>query len=99
MAFVITRLCVDCVDGACVDTCPVDCIVQEKPDAGLGLPKQLFIQPDDCIDCACCEMACPVDAIFHEGDVPAKMEEDIATNAKSSEMPRSFEVPKRGPRR
>ena len=31
MAFVITRLCRDCVDGACIDVCPVDCIVKHAP--------------------------------------------------------------------
>ena len=26
MAYIITRLCRDCVDTACVAVCPVDCI-------------------------------------------------------------------------
>ena len=30
MAWVITRMCRDCVDMACVEVCPVDCIVQHK---------------------------------------------------------------------
>ncbi len=28
---------------------------------------QLYIQPDECIDCAACEPECPVDAIRAEG--------------------------------
>jgi ferredoxin len=93
MSVVISRLCRDCVDGACVDVCPVDCIVQEKPDAGLGLPNQLFINPDDCIDCGCCEPACPWEAIFEDCNVPTEFEADIALNAITVERPEAFHVP------
>jgi Fe-S-cluster-containing dehydrogenase component len=35
MAYVITRLCRDCIDSACVEVCPVsDCIVEHKPAEG-----------------------------------------------------------------
>src|SRR5690349_1605987 len=95
MANVITRQCRDCVDGACVDVCPVDCIVAEKPDAGLGLPKQLYINPDDCICCSICEPVCPWEAIVPEEDVPASLQEDIELNATTSTQRSAFEVPGR----
>ncbi|MDR7556324.1 MAG: ferredoxin family protein [Armatimonadota bacterium] len=34
------------------------------------LTAQLYIHPDECIDCGACESVCPVTAIFAEADVP-----------------------------
>ncbi len=31
---------------------------------------QLYIHPEECIDCGACEPECPVTAIFPEEDVP-----------------------------
>ncbi len=64
MAFIITSSCIGTTDGACVDVCPVDCIYSKKGD------NHLFINPDECIDCAACEPVCPVDAIFPDDEVP-----------------------------
>ncbi len=64
MPFVITEACKDTKDRACVDVCPVDCIYEG--------PDQLYIHPDECIDCGACEPECPVTAIFAAEDVPAK---------------------------
>ena len=63
MTHVIAQPCIEVIDKACVDVCPVDCI------HGEGAP-QLFINPDDCIDCTLCVDACPVNAIFAEEDLP-----------------------------
>jgi ferredoxin len=41
----------------------------------------LYIQPDECIDCAACEPVCPVTAIFTEDDIPAEWKEFIGVNA------------------
>ncbi|MBK6849733.1 MAG: 4Fe-4S dicluster domain-containing protein [Proteobacteria bacterium] len=65
MAYVIGEPCVDVMDTACVEVCPVDCIHYEE-----GVDRKLFIDPDECIDCGACEPACPVSAIFAEEDVP-----------------------------
>lgn len=70
MAYVITEPCIGTKDTACVDVCPVDCIHPRKDEAGFEAAKQLFIHPDECIDCGACEPACPVTAIFAEDDVP-----------------------------
>ncbi|MDA0271352.1 MAG: ferredoxin family protein, partial [Chloroflexi bacterium] len=66
MTFVITETCIDTQDQACVDVCPVDCIHFEE-----GADRMLYINPVECIDCGACQPACPVTAIFPEGDVPA----------------------------
>ena len=77
MAYVITRLCVR--DGACVEVCPVDCIVPgPKGDADWPF---FYIDPDTCIDCGACVPECPVDAIFSEDEVPAEYTDDIDVNA------------------
>ena len=72
MPYVIAQPCIDVKDRACVDVCPVDCIYEGE--------KQLFIQPDECIDCGACEPECPVTAIFPEEDVPDQWKEFIALN-------------------
>jgi len=72
MPYVITEACINTKDRACVDVCPVDCIYEG--------PDQLFIHPDECIDCGACEPECPVTAIFPEEDVPANLKQYIAKN-------------------
>lgn len=64
MPYVITEPCIGVKDASCVDVCPVNCIYEGE--------EQYFIHPDECIDCAACEVACPVTAIFHEESVPAE---------------------------
>ena len=83
MPWVITRLCAGNKDTACVPACPVDCIYQltgsDAKYEKYGL--QLFIHPDECIDCGACEPACPVTAIFAEDDVPDNMKVYTEINA------------------
>ncbi|MCS4489888.1 ferredoxin family protein [Corynebacterium sp. ES2794-CONJ1] len=62
MTYTIAQPCVDVMDKACVEECPVDCIYEGK--------RSLYIHPDECVDCGACEPACPVEAIFYEDDVP-----------------------------
>lgn len=89
MPWVVTRLCRDNVDTACVAECPVDCfyIPDETSDE---LPNQLYISPDECIDCGACEPACPWEAIFQDESVPSVFSDDIALNAKCDEDRDSF---------
>jgi ferredoxin len=94
MTVVITRLCRDCVDGACVDVCPCDAIVEHRPLAGAtALPNQLFVDPELCITCNLCLPECPWEAIYHEDDVPAAFHDDIALNRRAAEHPREYHVP------
>ena len=43
---------------------------------------QLYIHPDECIDCGACVPACPVEAIFALDEVPEKWKNYIEINAK-----------------
>ena len=76
MAYVIAEPCIDVMDKACVDVCPVDCIHADE-----GADRMLYIEPDECIDCGACEPECPVEAIFTEEDVPDEWKEYTAVNA------------------
>ncbi|MCH2187433.1 4Fe-4S binding protein, partial [Myxococcota bacterium] len=62
MTWVITSLCRDKKDMACVEVCPVDCIVVRKDGADAEWPDQLYIDPDECISCGVCEPECPWEA-------------------------------------
>ncbi|MBI5837675.1 MAG: 4Fe-4S binding protein [Candidatus Eisenbacteria bacterium] len=73
MPYVITEPCLGVTDKSCVEVCPVDCIHPGE--------NQLFINPDECIECAACEPACPVNAIFLDVDVPDKWKDFIQKNA------------------
>ena len=98
MTWVITRLCSDCVDMSCVEVCPVDCIVEassEETKKIMGNNNQLFIDPEQCIDCGVCEPECPWEAIFADDDVPEIFSDDIALNASILEIRDQFEVPER----
>jgi ferredoxin len=73
MTYVIAEPCIGTKDKACVDVCPVDCIYEGA--------DQLFIHPDECIDCGACEPECPVDAIFEADFVPDQWKQFIESNA------------------
>ena len=89
MAYIIAEPCVSTCDTACVSVCPVDCIHGpiEKTGAGAeveGLESvdglQLYIDPDECIDCGACEPECPVEAIFEESEIPEEWSKFIPLN-------------------
>ena len=82
MTYVICEPCVDVKDTACVDVCPVDCI-HPTPDNEEFFEEevQLYIDPEECIDCGVCEPECPVEAIYAEDDVPEEWESFTAKNA------------------
>jgi NAD-dependent dihydropyrimidine dehydrogenase PreA subunit len=77
MTYVITEPCIDVLDRACVEVCPVDCIHEDE-----GQDRKLYIDPDECIDCGACEPVCPVTAIFSEDDVPDDQKEYTELDAK-----------------
>ena len=73
MTYVIGEPCIDVLDRACVDECPVDCIYEGE--------RALYIHPDECVDCGACEPVCPVEAIYYEDDLPEKWSVFRADNA------------------
>jgi NAD-dependent dihydropyrimidine dehydrogenase PreA subunit len=81
MAYVIAEPCIGTKDSACVDVCPVDCIHPRKDEATFEAAEQLYIHPDECIDCGACVPACPVEAIFAFDEVPDKWQHFSAKNA------------------
>ena len=92
MAYVITQKCAGVCNSACVDVCPCDCIAGPIPlEQILAVPEaqrasafpgvQLFVDPDECINCGACVAECPEAAIYHEDEVPAEHRGDIAANA------------------
>ena len=60
--FVVTSPCVGVKDGACANVCPVECFYDAN--------DRLVIDPEQCICCGLCEIACPVSAIMAVDDVP-----------------------------
>jgi len=74
LTYVIGEPCIDIMDRACVDECPVDCIYEGA--------RSLYINPDECVDCGACEPVCPVEAIYYEDDLPASLEPYKEDNAR-----------------
>lgn len=73
MAFVVCEPCRDCKYTDCVVVCPCECFYQDD--------RQLYIDPDHCIDCDACLPECPVDAIFRDVSVPGPWAHFIELNA------------------
>ena len=65
MTHIVTRLCLR--DTACVEVCPVECMVLGEPQSEW---PWLYIDPETCIDCGACVPECPYEAIFPEEEVP-----------------------------
>ena len=89
MTHVVTENCIKCKYTDCVDVCPVDCFKEG--------PNFLFIDPDECIDCAVCVPECPAEAIFAEEDVPADQQEFIQINVEMNESGKFKNITKRKP--
>ena len=64
MTFIVNENCRFCRYTDCVTVCPVDCFYEYQ--------GQLYIHPDECIDCGACEPECPVEAIVDEVDLSNK---------------------------
>jgi len=74
MAHIVAQPCVGCRYTDCVVVCPVECFYEGE--------KMLYIHPEECIDCEACVAECPVEAIFHEDNVPEEWKNYIEMNAK-----------------
>jgi ferredoxin len=79
MAYVITDTCTK--DELCVEACPVDCIHPRKDESGFDDVSQLYVNPDECIDCGACIPVCPTNSIFILDDLPPELERFAEQNA------------------
>ncbi len=75
MTYVIVEPCIGVKDKSCIDVCPMDCIHANDSDT------MVYVDPEECIDCAACIPECPVDAIFAESETPEKWKHFIQINA------------------
>ncbi|MFP5020732.1 ferredoxin [Pseudonocardia phyllosphaerae] len=73
MAYVVTEACIDVMDRACMEECPVDCIYPGD--------RMAYIHPDECVDCGKCMPACPSEAIHWEHKMPDDLQPFVSANA------------------
>lgn len=78
MTHVVAQPCDGCRYTDCVVVCPVECFYEGE--------KMLYIHPEECIDCEACVPECPVEAIFHEDNLPEEWTSYLALNAEQSEV-------------
>jgi ferredoxin len=94
MSYIIGKPCDGVCDTACVTVCPVDCIHGPIDINGMGMEvdgmskeelvgKQLYINPDECIDCGACLPECPVQAIYDSESQTIKAEGDDSSVIKN----------------
>ena len=69
MAYVITDACTK--DFVCVAECATAAIAPAVGDAAAGTVSQLYINPDECIDCGNCASIFAQGAIFSLDELPA----------------------------
>ena len=90
---VITAPCDGVCDTACVGVCPVDCIhgpvsvetiqatpADERRSRFAGI--QMFVNPNECINCGACLPVCPVNAIYVDDEIPPQYHRFIELNAR-----------------
>jgi NAD-dependent dihydropyrimidine dehydrogenase PreA subunit len=69
MAYVVTDGCTK--DFVCVAECATAAIAPAQSDAAAATVPQVYINPDECIDCGNCASVCPSGAIFSVDELPA----------------------------
>ena len=84
MAYVIVDTCTK--DLQCVEVCPVDCIHPKLDEQGYDQFSQLYIHPEECIDCAACVPACPTHSIFLLEELPGALKHFAELNARYYSM-------------
>jgi len=79
MAYVVTDACT--LDFVCVAECATAAIAPMASDPAAGTVSQVFINPDECIDCGNCADICAQHAIFPGDDLPQEKAHFAAKNA------------------
>jgi NAD-dependent dihydropyrimidine dehydrogenase PreA subunit len=70
MAYVVTDACIK--DFICVAECATAAIAPVEDDPRAETVSQVFINPDECIDCGNCAALCAQNAIFPESELAAE---------------------------
>jgi ferredoxin len=78
MSFVIINSCVK--DFLCVEECVTGAIAPTASEASAATVSQVYINPDECIDCGACASVCEHDAIYPEYVLPAAKAEFAEAN-------------------
>jgi NAD-dependent dihydropyrimidine dehydrogenase PreA subunit len=81
VTYAINEPCIGTKDTSCVEVCSVLCIRPTPDEPEFDSAAQLYIDPDECIDCDAWVEACPVDAITAEDQVPDEWRHYIHINA------------------
>jgi ferredoxin len=81
MSHVVNEACVNCKYGDCVEVCPVNCFYEGG--------DQVYINPEECIDCEACVSECPVNAITSDSEASASFIDKNKTFAFSEETRRT----------
>jgi NAD-dependent dihydropyrimidine dehydrogenase PreA subunit len=78
MAYVVTDACTK--DFVCVAECSTAAIAPMQSDPAAATVSQVYINPDECIDCGNCASICAQSAIYSEDELPAEKAEFAAKN-------------------
>jgi ferredoxin len=79
MAYVITSACIK--DSLCVDACPTDCIHPKQDEPGFAEATQMYVDPENCIDCGACVAVCTSSSILPVDELPEEAKEFVEKNA------------------
>jgi ferredoxin len=69
MAYVVTDACIK--DFVCVPECTTAAIAPSASDPAAATVSQVYINPDECIDCGNCASVCEQNAIYVLDELPA----------------------------
>jgi ferredoxin len=78
MAYVVTDACTK--DFVCVAECATSAIAPQASDPNADTVSQVYINPDECIDCGNCATVCAQNAIFPLDELPAEKAHFAETN-------------------
>ncbi len=70
MGYVVTDACTK--DFVCVAECATSAIAPQASEPAAATVSQVYINPDECIDCGNCATVCAQNAIYPADDLPAE---------------------------
>jgi NAD-dependent dihydropyrimidine dehydrogenase PreA subunit len=79
MAYAIVDPCTKA--GHCVEECRDECIHPKEGDSGFEAVAQLYVNPDESIDCGASVPVRPPTSIYAVEDLPAELTRFVEINA------------------